>query len=220
MNRVCVVGASGKLGLYMVQHALDRGCDVVGVCREKSVPKLDRFRGRVTVLPGPTNDESVIREAVKGCDGVLTVLVPWGMNRYASGTARAVLDHARPDARLVFSCGWHISRDNRDVYSPRFKLMVRVFEKIARWLRVADLSDQEGACRLIFNSERFWTVVRASDLEEGPSQGMPIWRRHVGDPALKSNLLRRIDFALFMVAALEEDELIHEAPAIVGCSPS
>ncbi len=51
------------------------------------------------------------------CDAVLTVLVPWGMQHYASGTARAVLDLAEPDARLVFSCGWHISRDGQDVYS-------------------------------------------------------------------------------------------------------
>jgi hypothetical protein len=29
-------------------------------------------------------------------------------------------------------------------------------------------------------------------------------------------LTRRVDFALFNVAALESDELIHEAPAIVG----
>jgi hypothetical protein len=40
---------------------------------------------------------------------------------------------------------------------------------------------------------------------------------HVGDPILKSNLTRRVDFALFMVEALTNDELIHEAPAIVGC---
>jgi hypothetical protein len=26
-----------------------------------------------------------------------------------------------------------------------------------------------------------------------------------------------VDFALFMVAALANDELVHEAPAIVGC---
>jgi hypothetical protein len=43
----------------------------------------------------------------------------------------------------------------------------------------------------------------------------------VGDPILESNLTRRIDFALFMVEALTDDRLIHEAPAIVGCqSPS
>jgi putative NADH-flavin reductase len=35
--KVCIVGASGKLGQSMVQHTLDRGYEVVGVCREESV---------------------------------------------------------------------------------------------------------------------------------------------------------------------------------------
>lgn len=39
----------------------------------------------------------------------------------------------------------------------------------------------------------------------------------MGDPVLASNLTRRVDFALFMVEALTDDALIHEAPAIVGC---
>ena len=77
MKRVCIVGASGKLGKYMVQHALDRGYEVVGVCRECSVGKLDGIKGRITVIPGNTNDREVIRKAVAGCDGALTVLVPW-----------------------------------------------------------------------------------------------------------------------------------------------
>ena len=113
---LCVVGASGKLGQYLVQHALDRGYRVVGVCRERSVDKLDRFSGRMTVVPGATNDRAVIRKAVAGCDAVVTVLVPWGVRQYSTGTAQAVLDHAPPRARLIFSCGWHITRDGRDVY--------------------------------------------------------------------------------------------------------
>ena len=104
-RRVCIVGASGKLGRYMVQHALDRGYEVVGVCREQSVAKLDAFKGRITVFPGATDDRDVIERAVAGCDGVLVVLVPRGVCRYSTGTAQAVLDHARPGARLVFSCG-------------------------------------------------------------------------------------------------------------------
>ena len=55
-----------------------------------------------------------------------------------------------------------------------------------------------------------------SDLEEGQSEGLPVWSQHVGDPLLASNRTRRVDFALFMVEALENDALIHEAPAIVG----
>jgi len=39
----------------------------------------------------------------------------------------------------------------------------------------------------------------------------------VGDPILESNITRRVDFALFMVGAIENDELVQEAPAIVGC---
>jgi hypothetical protein len=218
MNRkVCIVGASGKLGKYMVQHALDRGYEVVGVCRERSVGKLDKFKGRITIIPGATNARDVIKQAVAGCDGVLTVLVPWGNQHYSTGTAQAVLDYAQPSARLIFSCGWHITRDGKDVYPSSLKRD----EKIARWItRIVpfiDLDDQVEACRRIFASDTRWMVVRGSDLEEGASQGLPVWSRYVGDPILASNMTRRVDYALFMVEALGNDALVHEAPAIVGC---
>jgi NAD(P)-dependent dehydrogenase (short-subunit alcohol dehydrogenase family) len=215
--RVCIVGASGKLGQYMVQHALDRDYEVVGVCREESVAKLDAFKRRITLIPGATNDREVIERAVAGCDGVLVVLVPRGVHGYSTGTAQAVLDYAPPDARLVFSCGWHITRDGKDVYSWKLKALVKVAGPVARLVRFADLDDQVEACRRVFGSDTRWTVVRGSDLEEGESQGLPVWSRHVGDPILESNITRRVDFALFMVEALQNDELVHEAPAIVGC---
>lgn len=214
--KICIIGASGKLGTYMVKHALERGYEVVGVCRERSIPKLDMFKGQITLMPGATNDRVVIKNAVAGCDGVLTVLVPWGAQHYASGTAQAVLDFAPHGARLIFSCGWHITRDGQDVYSRTLKAE----EMFGRWLgritRIVDIDDQVEACRLVFASTTRWTVVRGSDLEEGDSQGLPVWSRHVGDPVLASNITRRVDYALFMVEALNNDSLIHEAPAIVG----
>ena len=218
--KVCVVGASGKLGQYLVRQLLERGHEVVGVCRERSVPKLAALADRITIVPGDTNDREVIRKAVAGCDGVLAVLVPWGVRQYSSGTAQAILDHAEPDARLVFSCGWHITRDGRDRYSWKLRAAVRVAWML-RLFRLVEINDQVEACRRIFASDRRWTVVRGSDLEEGESQGLPVWSQHVGDPILASNLTRRVDFALFMVEALTDDALVQQAPAIVGClSPS
>jgi NAD(P)-dependent dehydrogenase (short-subunit alcohol dehydrogenase family) len=215
--KICIIGASGKLGRHLVQHALDRGYEVVAVCREVSVEKLEEFSGRITIIPGATDDRQVIERSVAGSDAVLTVLVPRGVHHYSLGTAQAVLDLARPGARLVFSCGYHITRDGRDVYSWKVKALVNVVGRLARLLRFIDLDDQVEACQRIFASDTRWTVVRGSDLEEGEPQGLPMWSRHVGDPILKSNLTRRVDFARFMVEAIENDDLIHEAPAIVGC---
>ena len=215
--RVCIVGASGKLGRYMVQHALDRGDQVVGVCRAQSVPKLDAFASRMTIVAGATNDREVISHAVAGCDAVLVVLVPRGVHGYSTGTAQAVLDLAPPGARLIFSCGWHITRDGGDVYSWKLKALVAIAGPIAKLLRFADLDDQVEACRRIFASDTRWTVVRGSDLEEGGPQGLPVWSRHVGDPILASNMTRRVDFARFMVEATDDDRLVRELPAIVGC---
>lgn len=218
IKKVCIVGASGKLGQYMVTHALERGYDVVGVCRPQSVDKLARFQDRITVLAGYTNEPAVIKAAVSDCDAVFTVLAPWGVNDYASGTVQAVLDHAPERARLVFSSGWHISKDGKDVYGCKIKIIEAVLSPIVRFLRVVDIKDQHRAARKIFNSDRLWTLVRGSDLEEGASQGLPVWSAHVGDPILESNKTRRVDFARFMVDAAQDDTLIHQAPAIVSCT--
>src|SRR5213076_2071872 len=88
-RKVCIVGASGKLGRYMVQHALDRTYEVVYVCREQSIGKLDAFSGRVTVVPGATDDREATRRAVAGCEGVVVMLVARGVHGYSTGTAQA-----------------------------------------------------------------------------------------------------------------------------------
>ena len=157
-----------------------------------------------------------VQDLLRRRDGVLVVLVPRGVHGYATGTAQAVLDHAEPGARLVFSCGWHITRDGQDVYTWKLRALVTVGGRLARLARFADLGDQVEATRRIFASDTRWTVVRGSRLEEGASEGLPAWSCHVGDPVLQSDITRRVDFALFMVRALEDDDLVHEAPAIVS----
>lgn len=216
MTRICIVGISGKLGQYMAELALQKGWQVTGVCRPQSQHKLARFGDQITVFAGRTDDDQVIAQAVAGADKVLTVLAPWGVQNYASGTAKAVLTHAKPGARLAFSCGWHITKDGQDEYSMTLRILVPLISKIARFLRLVDISDQLRACDLIFASPLNWTVVRGSDLEEGPSEGLPQWAEHVGAKNISRNRTRRIDFAGFMLHAATAPELIHKAPAISG----
>ena len=88
----------------------------------------------------------------------------------------------------MFSSGWHITRDGQDVYPWKLKVLGRFSARPGAKLRRVDLDDQVEACQRIFASDTGWTLVRASDLEEGESQGLPAWSRHVGDPILKSNM--------------------------------
>lgn len=60
----------------------------------------------------------------------------------------------------------------------------RISAPNAVWPRVrtvAAIDDQVEACRRIFANDARWTVVRGSALEEGDSQGLPVWSRHVGE---------------------------------------
>ena len=214
--RVCIVGASGKLGTHMVGHALERGHEVVAVCREQSVAKLAEFDDRITVVPGATDDRDVIQRAVAGADGVLVVLVPRGRAplRVGDGAGRARPRRARSTARVLLRLAHHARRPGRLHLEAQGAGERR--RRLARLVRFADLDDQVKATRRIFASDTRWTVVRGSKLEEGVSEGLPVWSRHVGDPVLQSDITRRVDFALFMVHALENEDLVREAPAIVS----
>ena len=215
--RVCIVGASGKLGQCMVQQSLDRGDKVVGVCREQSVGKLDAFKGRITVIPGATDDREVIKRAVAGCDGVLVVMTPRGVHGYSTGTTQAVLDYAPPGARLIFSCGWHITLDGQDVYSLKLKTLVKVFGPLAPSALASPISTtrwrRPGRS---LPARRGGPSYAAATLRAGVTACPSMRSRHMGDPILESNITRRVDFALFMVEALDNDGLVHKAPAIVG----
>jgi len=82
---------------------------------------------------------SVRKVCIVGASGKLG---QYRVQQYASGTAQAVLDHADRGARLIFSCGWHISKDGQDVYTSRLKMFVKVFGWLARVLRLVELDDQ------------------------------------------------------------------------------
>ena len=83
------------------------------------------------------------------------------------------------------------SSGREDAYSWKVKAQVKIMGRLARLARVLDPEDQGEASRRVFASDTCWTIV-------------------------ESNRTSRADFALFMVDALTNDQLIHETPAIVG----
>jgi len=144
----------------MVQQALDRGYEVVGVCRERSVSNLWRSKAHHSHSRCGQTDRQVIQQAVAGCDGC-SPAGPVGGSPVRDGNGQAVLDYARPKARLIFSCGWHITRDGQDVYPQSLK-----GREARRWLRrlthIVDIDDQLEAWRRIFARDTRWMSLRGA----------------------------------------------------------
>ncbi len=129
--KICIIGASGKLGTYMVQHALDRGYEVVGVCRERSVSKLDGVQrahhSHSRRDKRPAGDSDRLSQAATGSSPC------WSRGAISTTQReqpRRCSTLRRPGARLIFSCGWHITAMARMCTRPSLQRE----EKIARWL--------------------------------------------------------------------------------------
>ena len=183
--RVCIVGASGKLGTHMVGHALDRGYEVVAVCREQSVAKLADFDGRspssrarpTTATSSSGRSPAATASSSSSSRAACTAMRP-GRRR------RSRLRRARSTTGLLVRVAHH--RDGQDVYTWKLKALVNIGGRLARLARFADLDDQVEATRRVFASDTRWTVVRGSRLEEGASQGLPSGAATSATPSSKA----------------------------------
>jgi dihydroflavonol-4-reductase len=67
--RALVIGASGFIGLHVVDRLLAAGFQVRATCR-KSTPTIFLRRRPVELVPGSLEDEGQLRDAMRDCDAV------------------------------------------------------------------------------------------------------------------------------------------------------
>jgi DNA-binding NarL/FixJ family response regulator len=158
--RVCIVGASGKLGQYMVQHVLDRGYEVVGVCREESVRKLDAFKGGITVVPAASSSRTC---------GPSNSQMRCAPSRRAtpSSPALAQLTERKLDVLVLVARGL----SNSEIASALFLTEATVKTHLTHILTKLDLCDRIQAVVLAYESGLIQPgePTRPRGMEEAPS---------------------------------------------------
>ena len=67
---VAIIGASGKTGTKLVRESLQRGYEVVAVCRHTSVEKLDEFTDcdQFTAMTAPVVSDEEMLTQIRGLD--------------------------------------------------------------------------------------------------------------------------------------------------------
>ena len=158
--------------------------EVVGVCREESVGKLADFEGRVNIVPGATDDREVIKRAVAGCDGV---------SACSSRGGYTVTRRERPRRSSTTRSrghGWCSRAGGISLVMARTFIVAaqgaREGRRPSRASPVRRPRRPGGGVPAHVRQRRPLDRRAWQRLEEGDSQGLPVWSRHVGDPVSRA----------------------------------
>jgi putative NADH-flavin reductase len=206
--KVAIIGASGKTGARLVRESLRRGYQVVGVCRDSSVGKLDEFTDRdgFTAVTAPVvSDEATLTRALVGCDAVVAVL--FSVRRLKATelvTSLAGATAANGVKRLVFTAGEVTAvREEGERYTLRQRLMMALIPPIT-WFTPYSVTDMVKASVLVSQQPDWeWTIVRAPTLRDTP----PVGYRFCGvSDVTSAHVLSREDYAACLLDSLARAE--------------
>lgn len=206
--KIAIIGASGKTGMKLVRTSLERGYQVVAVCRDSSAEKLNEFAGRdgfEVMTPSVVSDEATLTRALAGCDAAVAVL--FSVHRLKATelvTSLAKATAANGVKRLVFTAGEVTAvREEGEVFTPRQRLLLALARPIT-WLTPYSVTDMLKSSALVRQQPGWeWTIVRAPTLSDAPPVG---YRFCEISDVTSAHVLSREDYAACMLDSLSNPE--------------
>ena len=215
MNRILLYGATGRTGRLLVEYALQKGYAVTALVRNPE--KLTITSLHLTVVRGLPTNLADVRQAMHGCDRVISALsalsesdsfsrkkiVPTRtLETTMRNTIMAMGELGLKRIATLSSIGASESRP----YTPWY---MRLIIRLTNFKFVfADHSQQEALLR---QSDLEWVIARPVALNDREKLGELVVRY---DQTPKPFAISRRQLAKFLVDCLESDTFLHKAPLL------
>jgi putative NADH-flavin reductase len=206
--KLTIFGATGRTGRQLLTRALEAGHEVTAFVRDPS--KLGVTHSRLRVMQGDVYDASVVEDATKGQDAVLSALGPvrGGPKGVMGAAARNIVAGMKSTGvrRLVTLTGAGVAQpgDEPKLFNRFMSLMLNTFARDV-------LVDSAEYARIVRASGLDWTIVRVPMLTDGPRTGT----YRVGMVGIDDGpRISRADVAAFMLRQLEPDAKPQTSPVI------
>jgi uncharacterized protein YbjT (DUF2867 family) len=206
--KILVLGATGATGRLIVSQAVARGYDVTVLVR--SAEKASDLKG-AKVIVGDARDETVLRQAVKGRDAVVSALgtpaSPFREVTLLSIATRALVSAMKAEqvSRLVCITGMGAG-DSAGHGGFLFDNLI--FPLLLRKV-YADKDRQEAIVR---DSGLDWVLVRPSVLNNKP--GRDTIRALTDLSSFHGGTISRANVASFVLEQVRDDTWVHRFPLI------
>ena len=154
--RITVFGASGKTGRLVIEQGLERGPELVAFVRDAS--RFDPTPERLDVVQGDARDPIVVADALRGSDGLVSVLALAGPDDEPqhSAATQTIVEVAKVEGvrRIVVTANNHVFHD--DDVPPELAAFAREHRRNRDLLRSSGLD---------------WTIVASPTLADEPGIG-------------------------------------------------
>ena len=203
-----VFGASGRLGLKIVEQALTGGHRVRAFVRTPS--KITMQHPYLTLFQGDSMDAGAVSRALAEQDAVISALgperppIPEMMEKSARNIVTAMKEHGI--YRLVSTTGAGVWQQNDQPKAIDYliAILLNIFAKEV-------LRDSAANVEVIKASSLDWTIVRFPRLTDGPRTG----KYRVGYINRESSSqFARADGADFILKELAEKKWVRRAPLV------
>ena len=207
--KIAILGATGGIGKFAVQHALNQGYEVNAYARNTS--KITLSHKNLTTIKGEIMDYQKMKEAIEGCSAVIwCVGIP--MKKYKGMPS---LDGHKVLLEVMNECGVKRLVDWATPsvpFSLDKKSFITVIPGILAGIALKQAKNEMLAIgELISKSNLDWTIVRFIAPKNTPYTGQV--KIGFGDIKMKFNISRE-DIAAFMVEQVADDRFIHSMPII------
>jgi putative NADH-flavin reductase len=206
--KIVVFGASGGVGIKVVEQALNTGHHVTAFVRTPS--KMHLQHPNLILFHGDVLDGSAVEQAIVGQDAVISTLGPTrppvaGMMQTAARNIVAAME--KHDVRRIVSTTGAGVRQPEDHPKIADYLIGALLNVLARDV----VLDAAKNVNVIQTSNLDWTIVRFPRLFNGPHTG----KYRVGYVSLESSTqLSRADAADFILKELVEGKWMRKLPLV------
>lgn len=208
--KIAIFGATGGIGKFVLQYSLEQGYEVNAYVRNPK--KINISHENLLVIEGQLDDYEKIKQAIKGCDAVISTLgVPMKFTYQSMDSLKAHKNIIKAMQELNVSrlIDWatpsvSFKNDKRSFITVVPGIMASiVFPKAKK--EIVKIATE------IKSSNLDWTIVRFM----APKNTKYTGEIKVGFGDIKMNFnISRADIAYFMVQQVSSNKYIHSMPII------
>ncbi|MFC7442235.1 NAD(P)-dependent oxidoreductase [Laceyella putida] len=207
--KIALFGSTGPTGKEVIKQALEAGYGVTAFARNPE--KLQEFKHeKLKIIKGELSDREAIEDAIRGADGVISVLGPSGnvKNTALSDGVQNIVDAMKKlGVNRIIALATPSVKDVNDRFDFKFRFLVALVKTGVRGaydeiVRIGDIVRSSGLK---------WTLVRVGLLNDKSVQ--PVKVGYYGH-GLLSVPISRASIAKFMLDQVTTTDYIRKAPGI------